>query len=103
VVQSVGEWSDVVQVGKEIESGHGVLEVLDEQLEVQAEVQVVEQSLQRVQVDLVGAPGQQVQVRVQGGCLPPNPRHPHLGRVAEVSLQVDVVWLVHCALQEAAA
>jgi len=73
-----------VQVGKEIKSDHGVLEVLDEQLEVQAEVQAVEESLQWVQVDLVGAQGQQVQV--QGGCLPPNPRHPHLGRVAEVGL-----------------
>ena len=74
--------------------------MLDEQLEVQAEVQAVEESLQWVQVDLVGAPGQQVQV--QGGRLPPNPRHPHLGRVAEVDLQVDVVQLVHCALQEVA-
>jgi len=36
-----------VQVGKEIESDHGVLEG---QLEVQAKVQVVEQSLQWVQV-----------------------------------------------------
>jgi len=46
----------------------------------------------------VGAPEQQVQVQVQGGCLPPNPRHPHLGGVAEVDLQVDVVsWcIVHC-------
>jgi len=86
-----------VQVGKEIESDHGVLEVLDEQLGVQA----VKQSLQQAQVDLVGALGQQVQV--QGGCLPPNPRHHRQGRVAEVDLQVDVVQLVHCALQEAAA
>jgi len=88
-----------VQVGKEIESDHGVLEVLDEQLGVQA----VEQSLQQAQVNLVGAPRQQVQVEVQGGRLPPNPRHPHLGRVAEVDLQVHVVQLVHCTLQEAAA
>jgi len=78
-----------VQVGKETESDHGVLEVLDEQLGVQAEVQAVEQSLQQVQV--------------QGGRLPPNPRHPHQGRVAEVDLQVDVVQLVRSARQEAAA
>jgi len=90
-----------VQVGKEIESDHGVLEVLDEQLGVQAVVQAVEQSLQQAQVDLVGALGQQVQV--QGGFLPPNPRHHRQGRVAEVDLQVDVVQLVDCALQEAAA
>ena len=37
-----------MQVGKETESGHGVLEVLDEQLGVQAVVQAVEQSLQQV-------------------------------------------------------
>jgi hypothetical protein len=43
-----------VQVGKETESGHGVLEVL----EVQAEV------------DFLDVLEQQVQV--QGGCLPPN-------------------------------
>ena len=94
-----------MQVGKEIESDHGVLQVLDEQLGVQAEVQAVEQSLQQAQVNLVGALRQQVQVQVQvqGGHLPPNPRHPRLGRVAEVNLQVDVVQLVHCALQEAAA
>jgi len=73
-------------------------------LEVQVVVQAVEQSLQQVQVDLVGAPGHQVhvQVRVQGGRLPPNPRHPHLGRVAEVDLQVDVVQPAHYALQEVA-
>ena len=82
-----------MQVGKEIESDHGVLQVLDEQLEVQAVVQL----LQQAQVDLVGAPGQQVQVQVQGGRLPPNLRHPR-----QVDLQVDVVQLVHCALQEAA-
>jgi len=41
-----------VQVGKETESDHGVLQVLEEQLEVQAEVQMVKQSLQRVQIDL---------------------------------------------------
>jgi len=92
-----------VQVGKEIESDHGVLQVLDEQLGVQAEVQAVERSLQQAQENLVGVPRQQVQVEVQGGRLPLNPRHPHLGRVAEVDLQVHVVQLVHCALQEAAA
>jgi len=38
-VQSIGEWSNMVQVGEEIESDHGALGVLDEQLEVQAVVQ----------------------------------------------------------------
>ena len=92
-----------MQVGKEIESDHGVLEVLDEQLGVQAVEHPVEQSLQQAQADLVGAPGQQAQAQAQGGRLPPNPRHPCQGRVAEVDLQVDVVQLVHCALQEAVA
>jgi len=39
--------------------------VLDEQLEVQAKVQAVEQSQQRVQVELMGAPEQCLQVQVQ--------------------------------------
>jgi hypothetical protein len=84
----------VVQVGKETESCHGVLQGLEVQREVQA----------KVQVDLLDALEQQVQVQVQGGCLPPNRRHPHLGMVAEADLQVDEVRLEHSVVvQEAAA
>jgi hypothetical protein len=83
-------------MGKETGSGHGVLQGLEVQREVQAEVQV----------DLLDALQQQVRVRVQvqGGCLPPNREHPRLGMVAVVDLQVDEAWLEHSVVvQEAAA
>ena len=86
--------------GKETEIGHGVLEV-------QAEVQAVEQSLQQVQICIAGrctraSSAGAVAGAGAGRLSPPDPRHPHLGRVAEVDLQVDVVLLVHCVLQEVA-
>ena len=61
------------------------------------------QSLQQVQVEagLVGALEQQV--LVLGGCLPPNPRHPHLEMVAEVDLQIGVAQLDHSVVQVVAA